>query len=112
MFSVAQHEAVIAEINEGMNTLNAKLDQAIPAADRVASQWWVADVIGEALMYIARETVELGKEIVAFIADLLKGAVAPIIMFQDSWKWADIKSGFSGVATELSDTNLIIDDSK
>jgi hypothetical protein len=112
VLSIAQHEAVIAEIEQGTKTLGAKLNQVIPAADSVADQWWVGDVIGGWLVWVAKETVELGEEILQCIADLLKGAVAPIFMWTDSWKWTDLKNGFAGVETDLTTTNLVIDDSK
>ncbi|AEV86666.1 hypothetical protein ACWT_5649 [Actinoplanes sp. SE50] len=112
MFSVAQFEAVIAEINQGKQTYDAKIAQVIPAADHLASQWWVADVIAEAIHYLAKETVDLATEIGNFILDLLKGCGAPIFMFRDSWTWTDIKSGFSAVSTQLTTQNLVVDDSK
>lgn len=111
MFSVAQYEAVIQEIEQGTKTFEAKLAEVIPAAESVSSQWYVGEVIGEMLEWIAQKTVELGTEILHFILDVLKGATAPIFMFIDSYQWTDFKAAANGVSADLTNQNLVIDDS-
>ena len=49
MFSMAQYEAVISEIEQGTKTFDARLAEVIPAADRVSSQWYVGGVLGDLL---------------------------------------------------------------
>jgi hypothetical protein len=111
MFSVAQYEAVISEIEQGTKTFQAKLAEVVPAAESVSSQWYVAEVIGEMLQWIAQKTVELGNEILNFILDVLRGATAPIFMFIDAYKWTDFKAAANGVAADVTTQNLVIDDS-
>ncbi|MEU4693189.1 hypothetical protein [Actinoplanes sp. NPDC023714] len=111
MFSMAQYEAVISEIEEGTKTFEARLAEVIPAADRVSSQWYVGEVLGDLLQWIARKTVEVGTEILNFILDVLKGATAPIFMFVDGYKWTDFKGAANGVSADLTTQNLVIDDS-
>lgn len=109
-FSLAQYEAVMAEIESGTRTLEAKLAEVEPAADRAANQWWVPPSIGDMIRWIGRETVELGREILAFIGDLLKGMTAPVIMFYDAYRWTDLKGSANAVATDLGTQNLVVDD--
>jgi hypothetical protein len=110
MFSMAQYEAVITEIEQGTKTFEARLAEVIPAAESVSSQWYVGAVIGEMLEWVARETVALGTEILNFILDVLKGATAPIFMFMDSYQWGDFKAAANGVSSDLTAQNLVVDD--
>ncbi|MBW6438211.1 hypothetical protein KZ829_31230 [Actinoplanes hulinensis] len=111
MFSLAQYEAVIGEIERGTKTFEARLAEVIPAADSASSQWYVAEVLGELLQWIARETVELGTEILNFILDVFKGTTAPIFMFMDAYKWMDLKAAANGVSADITTQNLVIDNS-
>ncbi|MEU4564887.1 hypothetical protein AB0F72_41455 [Actinoplanes sp. NPDC023936] len=109
MFSMAQYEAVISEIEQGTKTFEARLAEVIPAADRVSSQWYVGEVLGDLLQWIARKTVEVGTGILSFILDVLKGATAPIFMFIDAYKWTDFKGTANGISADLTTQNLVID---
>ncbi|MEU8661507.1 hypothetical protein [Actinoplanes philippinensis] len=109
-FSLAQYEAVMAEIESGTRTLEAKLAEVEPAADHAASQWWVPPSIGDMIRWIGHKTVELGREILAFIADLLKGMTAPVVMFYDAYRWTDLKGSANAVATDLGTQNLVVDE--
>ncbi|GGN80386.1 hypothetical protein GCM10010112_55900 [Actinoplanes lobatus] len=111
MFSLAQYEAVMGEIETGTKTFEAKLAEVIPAADSVSSQWYVNHVLAELLQWIARKTVEVGTEILNFIRDVLKGATAPIFMFMDAYKWTDFKAAANGVSADVTTQNLVIDNS-
>ncbi|WP_433790599.1 hypothetical protein [Actinoplanes sp. CA-252034] len=109
-FSLAQYEAVMAEIESGTRTLEAQLAEVEPAADRAASQWWVPPSIGDMIRWIGQKTVELGREILAFIGDLLEGMTAPVVMFYDAYRWMSLKGSANAVATDLGTQNLVVDD--
>ncbi|MBB2945347.1 hypothetical protein FB565_005080 [Actinoplanes lutulentus] len=102
---------MISEIEQGTKTFEAKLAEVIPAADRVSSQWYVGEVLGDLLQWIARRTVEVGTEILNFILDVLKGATAPVFMFIDAYKWIDFKATANGVSTDVTVQNLVINSS-
>ncbi|GAA2886860.1 hypothetical protein Acy02nite_24230 [Actinoplanes cyaneus] len=110
-FSRAQYEAVIAEIEAGTKTLEAKLAEVKPAAKNATSHWWIDPVSAEAINYIADKTVEIGTGILNWILDVLKGATAPIWMFVDAYHWMDLRGTANAVSTDLSTQNLVIDDS-
>lgn len=110
MFSPAQYGAVIREIETGLKTFEGQLAQVIPAANRGLSHLYVPPPVAQGFKWIAEKTVEVGKAILDWFLDLLKGAVAPIFMFIDSWRWMDIKGKFNGVSTDLSTQNLVVDD--
>jgi len=111
-FSTAQFEATLSEIEAGMATFAANLDRIPPAAERAANQWFVTDAAGEAMIWLANKTVEIGKDILNWFIDLLKGAVAPIYMAVDAWQWMNIRGDASLVGTNLTTQNLAIDDSQ
>lgn len=110
MFSQAQYEAVIREIESGLKTFEGQLAQVIPAANSATSHWYVPPPVAEGFKWIAEKTVEVGKAILTWFRDLMKGAVAPIFMFIDSWRWMDIKGKANGVAADLTTQNLVVDD--
>lgn len=111
MFSQAQYEAVVREIEAGLTTFQGQLAQVVPAANSATSHWYVPPAVAQGLKWIAEKTVEVGEAIVNWFLDLLKGAVAPIFMFIDSWRWMDVRGKVNGVAANLSAQNLVVDDS-
>ena len=111
MFSQAQYEAVIREIEAGLKTFEGQLAQVIPTANSTTSHWYVPPPVAQAFRWIAEETVKVGKAILDWFGDLLKGAVAPIIMFVDAWRWQDIKGKLNGISADLTTQNLVVDES-
>ncbi|GGL11831.1 hypothetical protein [Mangrovihabitans endophyticus] len=109
-FSQAQHEAVIHEIETGLATFEHQLAYVVPAANTAASQRFVPAPVAQGFRWIAEETVAVGRAILDWFQDLLKGATAPIFMFIDSWRWMDIKGKANTAATDLTRQNLVIDD--
>jgi hypothetical protein len=110
-FSKAQFEALISEITTGMQEFSGNLDKMVPVASAAVNQWYITDDIADAVMWIARKTVEVGKELLAVFIDMLKGAIAPVYMFYDASQWMDVRGSANGVAASLSEQNLAIDDS-
>jgi hypothetical protein len=110
MFSQAQYEAVIREIEAGITTFEGQLAQVIPAANSATGHWYVPPAVADGFRWIAEKTVEVGQAILEWFLDLLKGAAAPIFMFIDSWRWMDIKGKANGVSTDLTTQNLVVDD--
>ena len=111
MFSQAQYEAVIREIEAGLKTFEGQLAQVIPTANSATSHWYVPPPVAQAFKWIAEETVKVGQAILDWFLDLLKGAVAPIFMFVDAWRWQDIKGKLNAISTDLTTQNLVVDES-
>lgn len=111
MFSQAQYEAVIQEIGAGLKTFENRLAEVIPAANGATSHWYVPPPVAEGFKWIAEEIVQVGSAILNWFLDLLKGAVAPIFMFVDGWRWLDIKGKANGISTDLTTQNLVVDNS-
>lgn len=111
MFSQAQYEAVIREIEAGLKTFEGQLAQVVPTANSATSHWYVPPPVAQAFRWIAEETVKVGQAILDWFIDLLKGAAAPIFMFIDGWRWMDIKGKLNGISTDLSTQNLVVDES-
>ncbi|MEU6206086.1 hypothetical protein ABZ814_21190 [Micromonospora musae] len=110
-FSKAQYESLLAEIGAGLSDLRSRLDQVEPAATAAAGRWYVPPGVGDAIMWLGRETVKIGEQVLNFLKDLLKGAVAPIYMFIDAWDWMDVRGSASGVSSALTAQNLVVDNS-
>jgi hypothetical protein len=110
-FSRAQFEAVIGEITAGMEDFSGKLDQMIPTATAAVNHWYVPPNVKQTVLWLAKETVEVGQELLDFFTDLLKGAVAPIFMFYDAWQWMEIRGAATAVSSAVSEQNLVVDNS-
>jgi len=111
-FSTAQFEATLAEIESGMATFSANLGKIPPAAQRATDHWYITDAVAEGITWLATKTVEIGQDILNWFIDLLKGAVAPIYMAIDGFKWLEIRGEANLVAANLTDQNLAIDNSE
>ena len=111
MFSQAQFEATIREIQDGMTEFETNLGKIEPAAAAATDRWYIPDTVADDVKWLAHETVTWGKGFLDWLLDLLKGVAAPIFMFIDSWKWSDIKGTAVSVAEALSAQNLVVDDS-
>lgn len=110
-FSTAQFEATLAEIESGMATFAANLGKIPPAAQEAAGRWYIPDPVAEAITWLATTTVELGQEILNWLRDLVKGAIAPIYLAIDGFAWLEVRSKANLVAANLTDQNLSIDNS-
>lgn len=101
-FSTAQYEAVMQKLDSGIRELSAKLAEVGPTANSAASRWYVPQPVAEALIWSAGKLVEIGSWILDKIKELLKGSVAPILMFNYAWEWqGSVRGVASSVAGEL-----------
>lgn len=107
-FSPAQYQAVIDQINSGLSTFEGNLAKIPPAAQAATSHWWIDPVTRQTLTWIADQTVEIGKKILDWIKNLLKGAVAPIYLFIDGMSWLDVKGDAAGVATDIGAQKIVL----
>ncbi|WBC17465.1 hypothetical protein O7600_11800 [Micromonospora sp. WMMA1998] len=110
-FSKAQYEGLLADISSGLNTLTVRLDQIPQAAAIGAGRWFVTPAVADAILNLGRQIVDIGKKVLDFLVDLLKGATAPIFMFLDAWDWMDMRGSASGVASALTQQHLVVDNS-
>lgn len=85
-FSKAQFKALIGDITSGLGDFSKHLDEIGPAATAAANRWYVPSDVGNAMISLANKIVEVGKDLLQFFIDILKGATAPIFMFADAWQ--------------------------
>ncbi|OWV09583.1 hypothetical protein B5D80_09345 [Micromonospora wenchangensis] len=110
-FSKAQFEALIADIRSGLDDFDRRLDEIMPATIAAAARWYVPEEVSQALLWLGRESVKVGKYLIELFLDILKGATAPIFMFMDAWEWMNVRGSATGVASALSAQHLVVDDS-
>lgn len=110
-FSKAQFESLLADIDSGLHDLDLRLNQIGPAAMAAAGRWYVPAGVAEAILALGRQTVTVGRQVLDFLIDLMKGATAPIFMFIDAWDWMDVRGSASGIASALTEQHLVVDNS-
>lgn len=109
-FSQAQFETAVDKVVNGGNDLRGKIQSIPGVANNAIDHWYIPGFIKDAVRWLAEKMVELGTWILDKIIEVLKGAIAPIRMFVDSFEWQDIRGLSSGVSGQLKDTALQVDD--
>ena len=109
-FSVAQYQATIDKINAGMQDLSGKIGQVAPAANAAVNHWYIPDFVKDAIIWCAEKIIDLAKWIWDKFVELLKGAAAPVYMFQHALEWQDVKGMATGVQGVLRADQLGADD--
>jgi len=105
-FSQAQYEAVTIKINAGMNDLSNLIREIIPAAEAGIDHWFIPGFVKDAVMWLAKEAVDIAESLWRTFTEVLKGVAAPILFFAHAYDWTDIGGLASGVVGELSPTVL------
>lgn len=101
-FSEAQFQATINKIESGMSDIAERIAQIRPTAQSAVSHWYIPDVVADMVLWLADKAVNLAKMIWEKIADLLRGAAAPVRFFADAFAWEDIRGLASGMSGELN----------
>jgi hypothetical protein len=107
-FSTAQYETTIDKLTSGLDELSAKMQQVGPTAEAAANRWYIPQSVADDIIWLGRKILELGSWLLDKISELLKGAIAPVVMFQTAWDWEDIRGTASGVAGQLKPEALAI----
>jgi hypothetical protein len=110
-FSRAEFEAVVAEISAGLEDFAGKLDRILPVATAAMNRWYIPDDVRQAGLWIATKTVEVGRYLLNLFIDVVKGTVAPVVMFYDAWQWMDVRGAATGMSAALSEQHLAVDNS-
>jgi uncharacterized protein YukE len=105
-FNQAQYEAVTDKIHAGMADLSDLIREIMPAAEAGTDHWYIPGFIKDAVMWLAKEAVDIAESLWHNLTELLKGVTAPIWFFANAYQWTDIKGLASGVVGELSPTVL------
>lgn len=109
-FSPAQFQAVIDKINSGMTTVSQeKLPELKSSANTVLGQWYIPDAVKDAVKWLVDEIAHIAEAILDKVEELLKGAVAPVYLFEYAWKWGGIKGAATGVAAEITPQHVTPD---
>lgn len=106
--AVEQFQALIEKLESGLKGLSDKLNILGPRVESTADQWWVPGPVARGLIWLANKIVECISWIIEKIQDLLKGAVAPVILTLDAVDWVGegIKGKATGVQSNTQRFNL------
>jgi len=107
-FDEGQYLAALDKLNSGTQELSSKLQQVIPAANAALTSPLLPDFVRDAIIWLARKIVELGRALLEKIIELLKGAVAPIYMFKYAFTWQDIRGQATTVVGNLRPERLSV----
>jgi len=105
-FSQAQYEAVTDKITAGMADLSDLIREIMPAAEAGTDHWYIPGFVKDAVMWLAKEAVDIAESLWHNLTELLKGVTAPIWFFANAYRWTDIKGLATGVVGELGPTVL------
>ncbi|MEU5847077.1 hypothetical protein [Saccharopolyspora shandongensis] len=107
MFNEAQFQAVIDRLTAGTEELTGQIARIGPAAAAAAQSGWVPQPVKDAIAWCAELLEEAATVVCDVIADLLKAAVAPILMYVRAWEWQDLRGRASSVAGRLTPEAMI-----
>src|SRR5207302_328345 len=86
-FSQAQYEAVTDKIHAGMADLSNLIREIIPAAETGTDHWYIPGFVKDAVIWLAKEAVDIAESLWHKFTELLKGVMAPISFFASAYHW-------------------------
>jgi hypothetical protein len=101
-FSQAQYQALTDKIDSGLADLSAMINEVRPLAEATTLHWYIPGFVRDLFMDMVDEFVNAAVAVWHTIADLAKGAAAPILFVVDAYEWQDVRGLASGVASELT----------
>jgi len=106
-FSVATFEATIEELQDGLSNLSGQLARVGPAVRSATSIPLMPDFVKDGLVWCGERLLEIGKQVLDKIGELLQGAVAPVGFFFRASDWHENIGGpASGVAAAVNPNAL------
>ncbi|PVG84788.1 hypothetical protein DDE18_04130 [Nocardioides gansuensis] len=106
-FSIAEFQAAVDKINQGMDDISTKMQEIAPAANAAIDHWYIPDFIAEGIIWLAEKTIELAQKIWDKIVEVIKGIAAPVYFFQYSQQLNDVASSADSIEANLADQLLI-----
>lgn len=100
-FSVAQYESVIDSLSSGLGELSNKLQQIEPTVRSAVDHWYITNPQAELIIWLGKKLLDLGSAILDKLQELVKGALAPVLMYQRAREWQDIRGHASTVSGQL-----------
>lgn len=102
-FSPAQYQAVVDKLSSGINTVSQqKLPELTSVTNDMLGKWYIPGFVKDAVKWLVEQIIHITETVLNKIVELLKGAAAPVYLFEYSWKWGDIKGAATSVAAELT----------
>ena len=110
-FTDEQFAGLLDEMRAAVADYGQLLTSIPIVAEQAAGAPLLPAAVREAIRWLAREVVGVGVELRDLVVELLDGATAPIQLLRAAWEWREIRGGVTGVASALTDQNLVVDNS-
>ncbi len=108
-FTMADFQAAVDKINEGMDDISAKMDQIPSVANNTIDHWYIPDFVAEGIIWLAEKMLELAKQIWDKLVEVLKGVAAPVYFFFQAEDLNGVATSAQSVVANLSDGQLVSD---
>src|SRR3954451_12939837 len=80
-FSIADFQAAVDKINDGLDDISAKMDEIPQVANATIDHWYIPSFVAEGIKWLAEKMLDLATQIWDKIVEVLKGVAAPIYFF-------------------------------
>lgn len=105
-FSIAEFQAAIDKVNQGMDDISAKMQELPQAANSAIDHWYIPDFIADAVIWLCEKIMDLAQQIWAKIVEVLKGVAAPVYFYMYSQDINAMSASAQGVVANLADGQL------
>ncbi len=101
-FNPSTYETTVDGLRSGMRALTEQLARVPGAVDDATAHWWFPDQLAAGLRWCTDRLLELGRELLDRLGELLEGAAAPVLFFVRAHDWMTrVGSPVSGVAASV-----------
>ncbi|WP_370147398.1 hypothetical protein [Streptacidiphilus sp. EB129] len=93
---------MIDKVNAKIPIIERNLSKVQQAGASTANAWYMPAGLGDLLMECVHEFVKAVTWLLEQVKELLKGALAPLYMWENAYTWENVRGVASGVAGEVT----------
>lgn len=109
-FSIADFQAAVDKINDGMDDISAKMKEIPEVANSTIDHWYIPDFVAEGITWLAEKMLDLAEQIWDKLVEVLKGVAAPLYMFDFAMDLSGVATLADQIEANLSDGQLVSED--
>ena len=104
--SIAEFEAVVEKINDGMDDMSAKIDELPGKANAAIDHWYVPGFVADAVIWMAEQMIDLAGKVWDKLVEFLKGVAAPLYLWNFRSDLQTVVDDANGVVANLGDAEM------